>query len=300
MVEIITIQNINTVEELFMEKLTTSDYILDYIDWGQATVSRSTSQYVNQIGITVIGTIYKSRNIDLSGFIIADSEQEMTNRKTKLNNFFIPTYEYVLKYKGYKINIKIDSSVRYTNTEERNNNEVICRFKVSGICPYPLFSLNNDLNIKVGKYVGFFHFPFHITEEEPIVFAIEAAGETRKRIIKNIGQIPIGMKIIFKATDNSVMNPVLYNYTTGEYFKIQKQVFGNETIEINTNSGAKSIVGGIGSERTNYFRYMAEGSSWIILQPGDNIIGYSADNGIDILEVKLEISPRFVEVQECF
>lgn len=300
MVESILIKNINTEEELLMDKYTTEDYILDYVDWTQASVNYNTSQYVNQIGVTVISASYKSRNIDISGFIVANSESEMTERKRGINNFFSPFHEYLVIYKEYQIKMRIDSSVRYTNTEERNNNEVVCRFKISGICPYPLFSLFQDIKINVGKYIDLFHFPFHVTEEELVKFAVRSIGDYRQRIIKNTGQTEVGMKIIFKATANSVMNPTVYNFTTDEFFKIQKQVVRNETIEVNTNLGSKSIVGGIGSERTNYFQYIAEGSSWITLKPGNNLIGYSADNGVDVLDLKIEVSPRFLEVQECF
>lgn len=300
MIESIMIKDINNGEELSMDKYTTEDYILDYVDWTQAGVNYNTSQYVNQIGVTVISASYKSRNIDISGFIVANSESEMTERKRKINNFFSPMHEYLVVYKEYQIKMRIDSSVRYTNTEERNNNEVVCRFKISGICPYPLFSLFQDVEIKVGKYIDLFHFPFHVTNTELIKFAVRSIGEYRQRIIKNTGHVDVGVKIIFKATDDSVVNPTLYNFTTDEFFEIHKQLNANEVVEVNTNLGSKSIVGGIGSERTNYFQYIGEGSSWITLKPGNNLIGYSADEGVDILDLKLEISPQFLEVQECF
>ena len=301
MVESIMIKDINTNQELIMDKFNTPDYILDYIDWGQATVNYNTSQYVNQIGVTVISASYKSRSIEISGFIIADSESEMTERKKIINGFFVPMHEYSVKYKKFQIKVRINSSVRYTNTEEKNNNEVICRFKISGICPYPLFTLFRDVKINVGKYVDLFHFPFYVTEEKPILFAVRSIGEYRKRIITNTGQLPIGFKFIFEATDGEVVNPSLYNFTTGEYFTIEKTLVQNEIVEVNTNTGSKSIMGRIGSQSpTNYFQYMSDDSSWLTLVPGNNLIGYDVISGKDSLKITMEISPQFVEVQECF
>lgn len=301
MVESIMVKDINTNQELIMDKFNTPDYILDYIDWGQATVNYNTSQYVNQIGVTVISASYKSRNIDISGFIVANSELEMTERKKFINGFFVPMHEYIVKYKEFQIKMRIDSSVRYTNTEERNNNEVICRFKISGMCPYPLFSLFRDVQINVGKYVDLFHFPFYVTEEKPILFAVRSIGEYRKRIITNTGQLPIGFKFTMEATDGEVVNPSLYNFSTGEHFTIEKTLVQNEIVEVNTNVGFKSIMGRIGSQPpTNYFQYMSDDSSWLTLIVGNNLIGYDATSGQDSLKITMEISPHFVEVQECF
>jgi hypothetical protein len=301
MVESIMIKDIDTNQELNMDKFNTPGYILDYVDWGQATVNYNTSQYVNQIGVTVISASYKSRSIDISGFIVAESESQMTERKRLINGFFVPMHEYLVKYREFQIKVRINSSVRYTNTEETSNNECICRFKISGMCPYPLFTLFRDVQINVGKYVDLFHFPFYVTEEKPILFAVRSIGEYRKRIIKNTGQIPIGFKFTMEATDGSVENPTLYNFTTDEHFTIEKTLVEGEVVEINTNAGFKSIMGRIGSAQpTNYFQYMSADSSWLNLIPGNNLIGYNATSGEDSLKITMEISPQFVEVQECF
>lgn len=299
MIETIMVQNKNTSEILQMDKLTTQDYVLDYVDWGQASVDQYTTKYINQIGVTIIKVSYKSRNIEISGFIIANTEKEMNERKSFLNRFVNPQNEYNAIYKNYQIMFMPLSSVRYSNTEETNNNEVICKFKISGVCPYPLFSVVNDLNVKVGKYVSGFRFPFHVTEEEPIVFGVRAAGDYRKRVVKNEGAISIGFKFYFKA-NGSVENPTLYNFTTGEYFSITKELQEGEIIEVNTTIGYKTVMGGIGYPSENYFRYMDLNSDWLVLNVGENIIGYSADDGVDNLEIGLELPLQFLEVQECF
>lgn len=300
MIETILIQNKSTNENLIMDKFTTQDYILDYVDWGQASVNQTTSQYINQIGVSVIKTSYKSRPIEISGYIVANSEQEMTERKRFLNNFVNPTSEYNAIYKDYKISFRPTFSIRYTNTEEKGNNEVVCRFKISGICPYPLFSLAaEEVDVKVGKFIQMFHFPFHTTETEKVIFAVKSEGEYRQRIIRNQGSIPIGFKFIFKAK-GTVENPTLYNFTTNEHFTITKELVEGEIVEVNTSVGYKTVMGGMGTADTNYFQYMALDSDWLVLNVGDNIIGYSADAGVDNLDIDLQLPFRFLEVQECF
>ena len=301
MIESIIIRDITTNEDLYMDKLTTPNFILDYIDWGQASVSQNTTQYINQIGVTVVGVTFKSRNIDISGFIIADSELEMTNLKSKINNFFNPIDKYEVLYKDYKIGFRVSSSVRYTNTEEKSNNEVICKFKVSGICPYPLFSIFDDIQFAVREDVGMFRFPFSVAEEKPIIFGINSIGEYHQRVIKNIGQIPIGFKFTMRSIGNVVRNPTLYNFSTGEHLTLNTVLENNEQVEINTTIGSKYIVGKVrDNPERNYIQYMTNDSSWLTLAKGDNLIGYSAEAGIELLKIELSVSPRFLEVQECF
>ena len=300
MIETIVIQNKNTSEILEMDKLNTEDFVLDYVDWGQASVDQYTQKHINQIGVTIIKVSYKSRNIEISGFVIANTEEEMTERKKYLNGFVNPQNEYYAIYKDYQIMFMPTMSVRYTNTEETNNNEVICRFKITGVCPYPLFSLVNAVGTRVGKYVSAFHFPFHIPNGGKITFAVKADGEYRKRNIRNEGSVATGIKFYFKSTGGSVDNPTLYNFTTGQHFTINKELTQGEIVVINTSIGEKSVMGGYEEPTENYFQYMDLSSDWLILNVGDNIIGYSASSGISNLEIGLEIPVKFLEVQECF
>ena len=300
MVETIKIQNKNTSEFLEMDKLNTEDYILDYVDWGQASVDQFTQKHINQVGVTILKVSYKSRNIEISGFIIADTEEEMTERKKYLNGFVNPQNEYYAIYKRYQIMFMPTMSVRYTNTEETNNNEVICRFKITGVCPYPLFSLADDIVLPVGKYISGFHFPYHINVGSYITFGVKAEGEYRKRNVRNEGSSAVGFKFQFKAINGNVSNPTLYNFTTGEEFKILKELTPGEVVKVDTIVGEKTVMGGTSEPYTNYIQYMDINSDWLTLAVGDNIIGYSVDAGLANLEITMDISLRFLEVQECF
>lgn len=300
MIESIVILDKETQQSFEMDKINTEDYVLDYVDWGQASVDQFTQKHINQIGVTVLKVSYKSRNIEISGFIVAETEEQMTERKRFMNGFINPQHEYEAIYKDYKIMFMPTMSVRYTNTEETNNNEVICRFKITGVCPYPLFSLVTDVKKLVGKYSEAFHFPFHIEKGRKITIAVRATGEYRKRNIVNQGSVAIGIKFHFRATTGSVENPVLYNFTTGQEFKINKELVSDEIVEVDTIVGEKSVMGGVHQANTNYFQYMDVNSDWIMLDVGDNIIGYSATSGISNLEVIMELPIKFLEVQECF
>ena len=300
MVESITIRNKRNNEELVMDKLTTPNYILDYADWGQASVDQFTAKFINQFGVSIVGISFKSREIEISGFAVATEDDEMSKRKRFLNGFFNPQSEYEVVYKNYKIAFRPTTSVRYANVDESNNNEVMCRFKISGVCPYPLFSLDSISTIYVGEFISSFHFPFYMTEEEPVTFAIRSIGDYRQRIIKNNGHIETGIKFYMEAKDEPVDTPTLYNFTTNQFFKIEKLLRVGERIEINTETGYKSVIGSYGGVSENYLKYKSQDSSWLTFIQGENMVGYGAERGMENLDIRIEVPEKYLEVQECF
>lgn len=304
MIESIRIKNVETEEDFYMDKLTTQDYILDYVDWGSAEADQFTSKYVGQVGVSVNQTSFKQRDIEISGFIVADTEEQMSERKKFLNRFINPQKEYEAIYKDYKIGFRPIASIRYTNTEESNNNEVICKFKISGFCPNPLFALTDIVKMELKGEQGMFHFPFHTTDTVGAVFGIELNSETKERVIINRGAVDIGIKFTFvnNGTQEEIISPTLYNYTTNQHFTVARGLYPSQFITVDTNIGSKSIIGGFNwaTNTVNYFKYKTIDSEWIVLKPGENLIGFSAEFNEDLLSVKVEIDNRFLEVQECY
>lgn len=305
MVESITIKNIETEEKLTMDKMNTKNYVLEYVDWGQATVNQYTSKFVNQVGISVNGTSFKERNIEIVGIIIANSEEEMAERKKFLNSFINPQKQYEAIYKQYKIVFYPLTSIKYSNTDDKDNNEVICKFKISGICPNPLFALADIETLELEKIQSAFKFPFHTSEDMGAIFGIEIISDNKRRVIVNRGQVDIGVRFKFvNATGNTeeVVYPVLYNFTTGQKFEVKRVMWPSQYIEVDTNIGSKSIIGGYlwATQRDNYFKYKTLESDWITLKVGENLIGYGAERNENLLTVILEVDNRFMEVQECY
>lgn len=299
-VEGIMLKKVDTGEELALEMVSTPYFILNSVDWGVIQSTHHSYKYVNQIGVTVTGTSLETRAVEIKGWVIADSEEEMDERKGILNKFFNPQNAIDLNYKEYTIRFIPDNTVQY-GVGHSENNEVIAQWKIKGTCPDPLFSSNFESHPTIAGTIAIFHFPLVMSTnlyERGVVFGYRSPSLTANVI--NRGAVPVGMRIVFRAK-GAVENPQLIDVNTRQFIKINKTLVAEEEVEVNTIIGEKRVIGHIASaEPTNYFKYRDIGSSWLQLQVGDNLLRYDADDGLDNLEVYMYFYNKYLEVQECY
>ena len=298
-VENIVFKRVDSNEELALSMTDTPFYILNNVDWGVVQGTHHSYKYVNQIGVSITSTSLKERSITVTGWIIADTEEEMDERKQFLNRYFDPRYEIDVMYKNYFLRFVPDNTVKY-GTSEKENNDTIVQFQIKGTCADPLFSEINGSKETIAATIATFHFPLIISTnlyERGIVFGYRQPSLTAK--VTNKGAVEVGMKIVFKAI-GELTNPRLIDVDTREFVAIEKNMVAGEEIVINTNVGEKSIQGKIGNEDySNYFMYKDLDSTWLQLRLGDNLFRYDADSGLDNLEVYLYFYNKYLEVQEC-
>lgn len=300
MIENVILLNETTKDVLELDVSTTPYYILDVVDWGQIKSNHHSYKYVNQIGVYVTGTSLETRDISISGWIIAKSESQMNERKKKLNRFVNPQQLIKLTYKKYDLEFLPITSIKYSATLVENN-DVVCRFKIDGLCPDPLFRESIENKIVVANTKGMFHFPLIInkTQQSPpqILFGLRQPSLFVN--VYNDGAVRVGMKIVFKAV-GTVKSPSLINVITQEYLKINKVMVMGETITINTTIGEKKVIGFFNGVEQNYFKYRDLDSTWLQLEIGDNLFRYDAEENIEGLEVYIYFYNRYLEVQECY
>lgn len=300
MVERIILKKVKNQEELVLDMVSTPDYVLKSVDWGTIKSTHHTYKYVNQVGVTISGTSLETRPITIEGWIVAQNEAAMTRLKRKLNGFINPQDAIDLFYNDYMIRFLPDETVKYA-TSTAENNDIFCKFIITGTCPNPLFSSINETQVIFATTIPNFHFPLILSEdlhEKGVIFG----SRTDSLIVNafNNGSVPVGMRIIFKAKGD-VINPKLINVATQEQFVLNKSLVAEEEVEINTNTGEKSVKGRIGSDKqNNYYMYKDIDSSWLKLDVGDNLFRYDADNGLDNLEIYVYFYNQFLEVQECY
>lgn len=298
-VENIVFKRVDSNEELALSMTDTPFYILNNVDWGVVQGTHHSYKYVNQIGVSITSTSLKERSITVTGWIIADTEEEMDERKQFLNRYFDPRYEIDVMYKNYFLRFVPDNTVKY-GTSEKENNDTIVQFQIKGTCADPLFSEINGSKETIAATIATFHFPLIMSTnlyERGLVFGYRQPSLTAK--VTNKGAVEVGMKIVFKAI-GELTNPRLIDVDTREFVAIEKSMVAGEEIVINTNVGEKSIQGKIGNEDySNYFMYKDLDSTWLQLRLGDNLFRYDADSGLDNLEVYLYFYNKYLEVQEC-
>lgn len=300
MVEGIKLQNVETRAVLTLDMVSTPDFILNSVDWGAVESTHHSFKYVNQIGVYVTGTSLETRSVTIQGWVIAENESLMTIRKTTLNRFFNPQQAVDLFYKDYVLRFLPNTSVRYSTTIAENN-EVVCKFKVEGYCPDPLFAEQTESKVTAASTQAMFHFPLVISREpDPpggIVFGLREPSLIVA--VTNEGAVNVGMKIVFKAS-GTLENPSLINVDTQEFFKINKVMQAGEEITVDTIIGEKKIEGLLNGVKGNYFKYRDLDSTWLQLRVGDNLFRYDAEENVDALEVYIYFNNKYLEVQECY
>lgn len=300
MVEGIKLQNVETRAVLTLDMVSTPDFILNSVDWGAVESTHHSSKYVNQIGVYVIGTSLETRSVTIQGWVIAENESMMTIRKTTLNRFFNPQQAVDLFYKDYVLRFLPNTSIRYS-TVIAENNEVICKFKVEGYCPDPLFSEQVESKVAAASTQAMFHFPLIISETPNppggIIFGLRQPSLIVT--VMNNGAVDVGMKIVFRA-NGTLTNPSLIEVNTQKFFKVNKTMVAGEEITIDTIIGEKKIEGYLNGITSNYFKYRDLDSEWLQLKVGDNLFRYDADQNVGNLEVYIYYNNKYLEVQECY
>lgn len=300
MVENVVLSNDELGQSLELDKTITPWFILDYINWGQIEADQSTNKYVGQHGESLVSNMLGTRDVELSGWVIARSDDDMSRRKRFLNRFVNPLQQMTVTYNDYVITFYPGTTIEYSD-KTNENNEVVCKFMIEGTAYDPLFKDRNSSNVAAAHVIPMFHFPLVIPEQpDPpggVVFGLIETSLTMN--VVNDGSIDTGMVITFSAR-GSVKNPRITNVNTQDYFALNKQLEAGEVVTINTNVGSKSIRGYIDGETKNYFMYRDFGSTWLQLALGDNLFVRSADENVENLEVTIEFYNRYLEVQECY
>ena len=300
MVEGIKLQNVETRAVLTLDMVSTPDFILNSVDWGAVESTHHSFKYVNQIGVYVTGTSLETRSVTIQGWVIAENESMMTIRKTTLNRFFNPQQAVDLFYKDYVLRFLPNTSIRYS-TVIAENNEVICKFKVEGYCPDPLFSEQVESKVAAASTQAMFHFPLIISETPNppggIIFGLRQPSLIVT--VTNNGAVDVGMKIVFRAS-GTLTNPSLIEVNTQKFFKVNKTMVAGEEITIDTIIGEKKIKGYLNGITSNYFKYRDLDSEWLQLKAGDNLFRYDADQNVGNLEVYIYYNNKYLEVQECY
>ena len=300
MIERIVLRKVKNAEELILDMMSTPNFILKSVDWGTIKGNHHSYKYVNQAGETVTNTSLKTRKVIIEGWVVAQTESEMSLLKQKLNSFVNPQEAIDLFYSDYVSRFLPDESVKYS-VAYNENNDVFAKFQINGTCPNPLFADASEHKMTFVTTTPTFHFPLVISESLPDKGTV--FGKRTKSLIVDVvnkGSIAVGMRIVFKS-NGTVINPRLINVNTQEELVIAKTLVAGEEVVVNTNIGEKNIRGKIGNANlTNYYMHKPIDSTWLQLEVGDNLFRYDADDGIDNLDIFVYFTNRFLEVQECY
>lgn len=291
MIEAITLHNTVLGNEIHIN-MDEGEYWLAEADFGQVESTVNTFKFLNQIGETVYDTSIGPRSISITGWVAGWDEERVSTLKQFLNRFVNPKNLIELYANNMKISFYPKTSVRYSPIYKENNS-VMCKFLISGYCPYPLFTDKNQRTQSVAYTESLFHFPLIIPANKGIVFGVRHPSLIAE--VMNDGDMPIGYIIEFRA-HGTVTNPMIIDINTQESIEIVKSMEDSEVIIVDTREGSRSVKGVIQGEEINYFKYRNLDSGWLTLARGSNYLRYNAESGVENLEVYIRYEPGYLEV----
>lgn len=245
-----------------------------------------------QDGVTATHSSLGPRNIVLEGKIIDSNRVNRQAYRNTLLSVFNPKLSgkliVDLGNEQRQIDCKVEQAPYFSSESGQNHQD----FSVSLIATNPFWQDLTETKEEIAVWQGAWEFPWEILEE-----GIELGYREPSLIVNvlNKGDVATGMKIQFKALA-TLSNPSLFNVNTREYFKINRTMEAGEVITVTTHFQSKRVELNKNGVISNAFNWIDFQSTFLQLEPGDNLLRYDADEGLDNLEVNIYFSPQFLGV----
>lgn len=233
---------------------------------------------------SVDGARYKSSKIEMRNVVITIRVKgDIEKNRICLYDVFDNGKPCTIYFKNGSRNVFCVGYCEDVNSDLFTVNQTI---QISILCPEPFWRDVNEVKTDISFMAGKFEFPFSI-DSNGIEFSSYITNRETKVI--NIGDVTSGMTLTLKAVGGSVVNPVIYNVQSSQFFKVNVTLTDSETLTINTNIGHRSLF----KQDEDIFSLMETGSTWLQLNRGVNTFTYNADSGEEFLEVKINFNPMY-------
>ena len=242
-----------------------------------ATINSSVNTTTD--GSSINSVRLENRNI----VIYATMEGDVEANRINLYKYFPVKKTVKLYFSNKSRDIYIEGTVELIECDLFSNKQVA---QISIICPRPYFKDVENLVTVFSDISSMFEFPFSISKAG---VEISTIGTNQRRSIINTGDIETGVLIKLFAT-GTVVNPIIYDVLKRIYLKLNFTMLASDTVVINTNVGEKSIELIRDGVTYNAMGYMAQDSTWFILEAGDNVFTYDADSGNSNLQLTFTTS----------
>lgn len=262
----------------------TNSRAYDLIEVRGTNPAAATINTVNLAGFD--GSNFNSSKVGMRNIVLTlDIKHPVEANRIALYKIFKPKRYLKIYYKNSRRDVFIEG---YVESFENNPWSERQQPQISVICPNPYWKSVKKEAASFVRSVPLFEFPFSIPSG-----GIPFSGfETLESAVIDAGEIETG-GIITMTAIGEVVNPVITNITTGQYFGIDLELLDGDVIKINTLQGKKSVVLNREGVETNILADRSAGSSWLIFQAGENVISYSSDSGSTNLLVSCEVLPLF-------
>lgn len=268
-------------------------YTKSLMDLGNIEANLSTYVGAGQAGQTITARNYGTREIEIQGYVLGETEEEMKSRKATLQKIIVPTTDFYLVIDDkYRLTITATSTLQY-ETNWYLNCEMLTKFTIEGVCSNPFFETIQEQQASITGWVKDFHFPFSNPVGKKFTFGHRSTSKIVD--LRNESEVATGMIIEFKAVAGTIVNPSLRNITTGEELKLNATIQSGDEVRVNTGYGEKSVRNI--SEDQNWLQYVSLDSTWLQMPVGLSSFRYDYDeSSTGTLECNVYYTPQLIEV----
>lgn len=267
-------------------------YTLETLDLGSANNTLNNTSGMGEVGVVTTSNKLDGRDVNITGYILASSKEEMFKRKQYFYNIVSPSNTFTLFDKsGSKVmNLQATATPKLSTTSYLNS-DYLCMFSLDCFAANPCWIDFYPVTANIAMWLPMFHFPLEIPKNEGIIVGLREPKLIAT--IENAGSLTTGLIIKFIAK-GTLTNPSLTNVDTREVIRLEKEMQAGEEITINTNYGQKSIVDKDGN---NMFKYLdLDNCTFLQLNAGTNNYRYAADTYEENLEVQITYKQLYLGV----
>lgn len=254
------------------------------------------SKIYNQDGEIFVSQSLAVRNIGMSGMLMADDKDQLSDYRLKMISVFNPKIAGSIIYENGNGKYSIDVIPEFPPTFKENELIGIQNVKpysltLKALDPYWRDTSIYDSLIPLSKVENKFRFPLIISDE--FVFASMISGEIIS--VNNHGSVEVGSVFRMKIKGD-VTNPRIYNVLTQEYFGFNGTYANGTEFVISTLRGKKKVEKTIDGITTNAMSERMSGSSFLQLKKGENHFQLQADNDVNLVIGELNFTPLVLGV----
>ncbi|CAB1243774.1 conserved protein of unknown function [Ruminococcaceae bacterium BL-6] len=266
-------------------------YILNSFDPGAPKSTLITTKAPGQDGKTVESQLLEERTPSITLTIHADNVDDLYQWRRKLFAIFSPKLSGILQYTNNAgtrtIPCIVDGEPTAKDRKGRGQQILIQLF-----CPDPYWLDTAESKAEMALWAGDFYFPLVIPVDTGAIM-----GHRMSNLIVNAynpGDVACGIRIEFTALA-SVETPSILNVDTRELMKVKRTMAAGDKLIINTAFGNETVKLNHSGIESNAMNYIDLDSDFFQLYPGDNLLRYDANSGIDNLECAIYYRPKYGE-----
>lgn len=276
--------------------LTELPYTVDEIKgFDRLNVQIVTSQGFDQDGASLLNDYVLSRDMEIKGQLRGETTARIQDLRDKLLNLFVPKTNLTINHYYGGRNRLITARVEKTPEFTFTNVSIVQNYSIQLIATEPYWRDVSDTLVQMANIIGEFYFPLSIPRGEGVHFGVKSTSLIAN--VYNNSSIKTGMTIVFIA-NGEVTNPQLFNINTREYIKLLCNMEATEQIIIQTgiDKTVTKVKNGLSEDYIGKIDLAGGGYTFLELLPGDNLLRYAADEGQDMLEIKIYYSNKYAGV----